>query len=65
MLAVLAADNLADNAMGIDHQFIYGNSLIDAVTLQLGSPETTNRIRSALRGDQRRTIARAGPTCAS
>ena len=25
-----------DNPMGIDHQFIYGNSLIDAVILQLG-----------------------------
>ena len=36
MLDVLAADSLADNPMGIDHQFIYGNSLIDAVILQLG-----------------------------
>jgi hypothetical protein len=36
MLAVLPADNLADNPMGIDKQFIYGNSLIDAVILQLG-----------------------------
>ncbi|TMQ22805.1 MAG: DUF3570 domain-containing protein [Deltaproteobacteria bacterium] len=36
MLAVLPADNLADNPMGIDRQFIYGNSLIDAVILQLG-----------------------------
>ena len=36
MLAVLASDNLADNPMGVDHQFIYGNSLIDAVILQLG-----------------------------
>ena len=36
MLDVLAADNLADNPMGIDKQFIYGNSLIDAVILQLG-----------------------------
>ena len=36
MLAVLPADNLANNPMGIDKQFIYGNSLIDAVILQLG-----------------------------
>ena len=36
MLDVLAADNLADNPMGVDKQFIYGNSLIDAVILQLG-----------------------------
>jgi len=36
MLDVLPADNLANNALGIDKQFIYGNSLIDAVTLQLG-----------------------------
>jgi len=36
MLAVLPADNLANNPMGIDRQFIYGNSLIDAVILQLG-----------------------------
>ncbi len=36
MLDVLPADRLADNPMGIDHQFIYGNSLIDAVILQLG-----------------------------
>jgi hypothetical protein len=36
MLGVIAADNLADNPMGIDKQFIYGNSLIDAVILQLG-----------------------------
>jgi len=36
MLDVLAADSLADNPMGIDKQFIYGNSLIDAVILQLG-----------------------------
>ena len=32
----LAADNLANNAGGIDKQFIYGTSLIDAITLQLG-----------------------------
>ncbi|HEY0190975.1 MAG TPA: DUF3570 domain-containing protein [Kofleriaceae bacterium] len=36
MLDVLNADSLADNPMGIDKQFIYGNSLIDAVILQLG-----------------------------
>jgi hypothetical protein len=36
MLDVIAADNLADNPMGISKQFIYGNSLIDAVVLQLG-----------------------------
>ena len=32
----LAADNEASNAGGIDKQFIYGTSLIDAITLQLG-----------------------------
>jgi hypothetical protein len=36
MLDVLPADNLANNPMGIDKQFIYGNSFIDAVILQLG-----------------------------
>jgi len=36
MLDVLAADSLADNPMGVDKQFIYGNSLVDAVILQLG-----------------------------
>jgi hypothetical protein len=36
MLDVLAADDLANNLMGIDKQFIYGNKLIDAVILQLG-----------------------------
>jgi len=36
MLDVIAADNLANNPMGIAHQFIYGNSLIDAVLLQIG-----------------------------
>jgi hypothetical protein len=36
MLAVLAADNLADNPFGVDKQFIYGNSLVDAVVVQLG-----------------------------
>jgi hypothetical protein len=32
----IAADSLENNTGGIDTQFIYGNSLIDAVTLQLG-----------------------------
>ncbi|MDL2336099.1 MAG: hypothetical protein QFC55_08725, partial [Chloroflexota bacterium] len=32
----LAADDLSTNAGGIDKQFIYGTSLIDAITLQLG-----------------------------
>lgn len=32
----LAADDEANNAGGIDKQFIYGTSLIDAITLQLG-----------------------------
>jgi hypothetical protein len=36
MLDVLPADSLANNPMGVDKQFIYGNSLIDAVILQLG-----------------------------
>ena len=36
MIDNLAANNLADNTGGIDKQFIYGTSLIDAVTLQLG-----------------------------
>ncbi len=36
LLDTLAADNLANNPAGIDKQFIYGNSLIDAVILQLG-----------------------------
>lgn len=36
MLFPTAADSLEDNVAGIDQQFIYGNSLIDAVTLQLG-----------------------------
>lgn len=36
MLDVLAADDLANNPMGVGRQFIYGNSLIDAVILQLG-----------------------------
>jgi len=36
LLDVLPADSVASNPVGIDKQFIYGNSLIDAVTLQLG-----------------------------
>lgn len=36
MIDNLAADNVEMNAGGIDTQFIYGTSLIDAVTLQLG-----------------------------
>ncbi|HEX7842367.1 MAG TPA: DUF3570 domain-containing protein [Kofleriaceae bacterium] len=36
LLDVLPADDLANNPMGVDKQFIYGNSLIDAVILQLG-----------------------------
>ena len=32
----LAADSKALNAAGIDQQFLYGNSLIDAVVIQLG-----------------------------
>lgn len=35
-LDVLAADSLESNARGIDRQFIYGNGLIDSITLQLG-----------------------------
>ncbi|MGE0400001.1 MAG: DUF3570 domain-containing protein [Kofleriaceae bacterium] len=35
-LDVLAADSLEANVRGIDKQFIYGNSLIDAITIQLG-----------------------------
>lgn len=35
-LDLLAADSLANNPMGIDKQFIYGNSFVDAVILQLG-----------------------------
>jgi hypothetical protein len=31
----LPANNLADNQMGIDKQFLYGNSFLDAVILQL------------------------------
>lgn len=36
LIDLLAADSLEANAGGIDTQFIYGTSLIDAVTLQLG-----------------------------
>lgn len=36
LLDVLAADSLADNPMGVDGQFIYGTSLVDAVVVQLG-----------------------------
>jgi hypothetical protein len=36
LLDVLPADSLANNPMGVDKQFIYGNNLIDAVILQLG-----------------------------
>jgi len=35
-ISVLAADSTADNPMGIDKQFIYGNSLIDGIVIQLG-----------------------------
>lgn len=36
MINVLAADSLEMNQGGVDKQFIYGNSLIDGVVLQLG-----------------------------
>lgn len=36
LVDVVAADSLEMNAGGIDRQFIYGNSLIDGVMLQLG-----------------------------
>ncbi len=36
MIDLLPSDNLMENAGGIDKQFIYGNSLIDDVILQLG-----------------------------
>ncbi|HLL25306.1 MAG TPA: DUF3570 domain-containing protein [Kofleriaceae bacterium] len=36
LIDVLAADSLADNPMGIDQQFIYGNSLIDGIVIQAG-----------------------------
>ncbi len=35
-LDLLAADDTEANSGGIDNQFIYGNSVIDAITLQLG-----------------------------
>jgi hypothetical protein len=36
LISVLAADSVANNPMGIDKQFIYGNSLIDGIVIQLG-----------------------------
>lgn len=36
LIDVLAADSAANNPMGIDKQFIYGNSLIDAIVIQAG-----------------------------
>jgi len=36
LLDVLPSDSVADNAAGIDTQFIYGNGLIDAIVIQLG-----------------------------
>lgn len=36
LLMPVAADNPADNPMGIDNQFLNGASLLDAVVLQLG-----------------------------
>ena len=36
LIDVLAANRAVDNPMGIDRQFLYGDSLIDNVTLQLG-----------------------------
>lgn len=36
LIDVLAADDAAMNVDGIDKQFLYGNSLIDGVVLQLG-----------------------------
>jgi hypothetical protein len=36
LIDVVAADSLEMNVDGIDRQFIYGNSLIDGVVLQLG-----------------------------
>jgi hypothetical protein len=36
MIGVVAADSLEMNVEGVDKQFIYGNSLIDGVALQLG-----------------------------
>jgi hypothetical protein len=36
LIGVVAADSLEMNVEGVDRQFIYGNSLIDGVVLQLG-----------------------------
>jgi len=36
MLMTIAADSSSENPMGIDHQFLNGNNVIDAVVLQLG-----------------------------
>jgi len=36
LIDVLAADSVDQNPMGIDKQFIYGNSLIDAIVIQAG-----------------------------
>ena len=36
LIDVLAADPIESNPMGVDRQFIYGNSLIDAIVIQLG-----------------------------
>ena len=36
LIDVLAADPIESNPMGVDKQFIYGNSLIDAIVIQLG-----------------------------
>lgn len=36
LIDLVAADSLADNPRGIDDQFLYGNSLVDAVVIQLG-----------------------------
>jgi hypothetical protein len=36
LIDVLPADSLADNFEGIDRQFIYGNSFVDAVVIHLG-----------------------------
>lgn len=36
LIGVLAADSVDANPMGIDRQFIYGGSLVDAIVIQLG-----------------------------
>lgn len=36
LIDLVAADSLADNPRGIDDQFIYGQSLVDAIVIQLG-----------------------------